>query len=49
MDCAEAERGEDDGNAGGLTYVSHTYDLEREARLWRDSLSIAGLNNDTYM
>ncbi|KAH7136771.1 hypothetical protein B0J13DRAFT_560027 [Dactylonectria estremocensis] len=42
-DCAEAERGEDDGIVSKGSYVSHTYDAEEEARLWRDSLKMVGL------
>ncbi|KAF7550021.1 hypothetical protein G7Z17_g5995 [Cylindrodendrum hubeiense] len=41
--CAEAGRGVDDGSPLGTGYVSHTYDPESEARLWKDSLQILGL------
>ena len=41
--CAEAQRGEDDGNEMRGTYASHTYSPEEEARLWKDSLSMVGL------
>ena len=44
--CAEAKRGADDGNPMGEGYVSHTYNEEDEARLWRDSLRIVGLTDD---
>ena len=44
--CEEALRGEDDNNALGIGFVSHTYDQEKEERLWRDSLRIIGMNDD---
>jgi NAD(P)-dependent dehydrogenase (short-subunit alcohol dehydrogenase family) len=46
VDCAEATRGEDDGSVSGVGYVSHTYDPEREAQLWEDSLELVGLKDD---
>jgi NAD(P)-dependent dehydrogenase (short-subunit alcohol dehydrogenase family) len=46
VDCAEAMRGEDDGSASGIGYVSHTYDPEMEAKLWQDSLEMVGLKDD---
>ncbi|KAF7554382.1 hypothetical protein G7Z17_g2990 [Cylindrodendrum hubeiense] len=42
-DCAEAERGEDDGVVSKGSYVSHTYNPDEEARLWKDSLKMVGL------
>ncbi|KAL3417700.1 WW domain-containing oxidoreductase [Phlyctema vagabunda] len=45
-DVAEAERGADDGSPFNSGFVSHTYDPEREARLWRDSLAMVGLSDD---
>ncbi|GAQ04974.1 short-chain dehydrogenase TIC 32, chloroplastic [Aspergillus lentulus] len=45
-DCAEAERGNDDDSISGPSYVSHTYDVESEGRLWRDSLKMVGLADD---
>jgi NAD(P)-dependent dehydrogenase (short-subunit alcohol dehydrogenase family) len=42
VDCAEAKKGEDDGDVEALGCVSHTYDPEKEARLWEDSLKITG-------
>ncbi|KAK7429790.1 hypothetical protein QQZ08_003635 [Neonectria magnoliae] len=45
-DCAEAERGEDDGIVSKGSYVTHTYDAKEEARLWRDSLEIVGLPHE---
>ncbi|KPM45242.1 hypothetical protein AK830_g1286 [Neonectria ditissima] len=42
-DCAEAERGEDDGVVSKGSYVTHTYDAEDEGRLWRDSLKMVAL------
>jgi NAD(P)-dependent dehydrogenase (short-subunit alcohol dehydrogenase family) len=46
VDCAEATRGEDDGSVNGVGYVSHTYDPEREAKLWEDSLEMVGLKDN---
>jgi NAD(P)-dependent dehydrogenase (short-subunit alcohol dehydrogenase family) len=46
VNCEEAPKGEDDGDIGGLTYVSHTYDPEKEAKLWKDSLEMVGLKDD---
>jgi NAD(P)-dependent dehydrogenase (short-subunit alcohol dehydrogenase family) len=46
VNCAEAVRGEDDGNMESSTYVNYTYDPEKEARLWKDSLRIVGLTDD---
>jgi NAD(P)-dependent dehydrogenase (short-subunit alcohol dehydrogenase family) len=45
-DCAEAERGEDDGVVGKGSYVTHTYDAKEEARLWKDSLEMVGMSED---
>ena len=45
-DCGEALRGEDDNDALGIGFVSHTYDQKKETRLWRDSLRIVGMNDD---
>lgn len=45
-DCEEAKRGVDDHNLWGAGYVSHIYDLINEARLWRDSLDIAQLEDE---
>ncbi|KAH6897445.1 hypothetical protein B0T10DRAFT_535950 [Thelonectria olida] len=42
-DCAEAERGEDDGVVSKGSYVTHTYDAKEEARLWKDSLKLVGM------
>jgi hypothetical protein len=39
-------RGEDDGDIGGVGYVSHTYDPEKEVKLWKDSLEMARLKDD---
>ncbi|KAJ5117439.1 hypothetical protein N7448_011071 [Penicillium atrosanguineum] len=44
-DCAETNRGVDDGNITGSGFVSHTYDAKSEARLWEDSLKIVGLTD----
>ncbi|KAF7546535.1 hypothetical protein G7Z17_g8372 [Cylindrodendrum hubeiense] len=45
-DCAEAKRGADDGDLTGSGYVSHTYNEEEAARLWKDSLKIVGLTDE---
>lgn len=45
-DCAEAERGEDDGIPLSGKTASHTYNPEAEARLWKDSLEMVGLADD---
>ncbi|KAH8665027.1 hypothetical protein BGZ60DRAFT_506129 [Tricladium varicosporioides] len=45
-DCAEAERGPDDGNMWGKGYVAHTYDPAKEKRLWKDSLRIVGFKEE---
>lgn len=46
-DCAEAERGEDDGVPAKGSYVSHTYNAKEEARLWKDSLKMVGLLDES--
>ncbi|GFG20153.1 dehydrogenase/reductase SDR family member on chromosome X [Aspergillus udagawae] len=45
-DCAEAKRENDDGNIVRANYTSHTYDMESEGRLWKDSLRMVGLADD---
>ena len=45
-DCEEAQRGEDDNDAFGVGYVSHTFDQKNEERLWKDSLKIVGISAD---
>lgn len=44
--CAEARRGNDDGNMSGADYASHTFDMESEGRLWNDLLKMVGLTDD---
>lgn len=39
----DAPEGEDDHSAEGVGFVPHTYDEEKEGRLWRDSLKMVGL------
>ncbi|KAJ6160702.1 hypothetical protein N7470_004098 [Penicillium chermesinum] len=39
-------RGEDDGQFAALTTSSVTYNLEDEARLWKDSLAMVGLPDE---
>ncbi|ETS73063.1 hypothetical protein PFICI_15238 [Pestalotiopsis fici W106-1] len=41
-DCQEAERGKDDRNTFSPGYVRQTYEPVSEARLWEDSLRMAG-------
>ncbi|PTB66529.1 NAD(P)-binding protein [Trichoderma citrinoviride] len=45
-DVSEAKPGPDDGDMSSPTTVSHTYDEKEEARLWRDSLKLVGLEDD---
>ena len=45
-DCDEATRGKEDGDGLGSGYVGHTYDVESEERLWRDSVGIVGVGED---
>jgi len=47
QDCEESTRGEDDGQAFGDGYVRHTYNREEEARLWRDSLKLVGIADES--
>lgn len=42
-ECEEASEGPDDHSAEGWGYVPHTYDAEKEARLWEDSLKMVSL------
>ncbi|VUC33011.1 unnamed protein product [Clonostachys rosea] len=42
-DCAESERGEDDGSILGPRYSSVTYNEKDEGRLWEESLKMVGL------
>lgn len=42
-ECEEAPEGPDDHSAEGWGYVPHTYNAEKEARLWEDSLKMVGL------
>ncbi|CAI6092751.1 unnamed protein product [Clonostachys chloroleuca] len=44
-DCAESERGEDDGSILGPRYSSFTYNQKEEGRLWEDSLKMVGSQN----
>ncbi|KAJ5759444.1 NAD(P)-binding protein [Penicillium odoratum] len=45
-DCAVAKCGEDDGNHALWMTSSCTYNVEDEARLWKDSLDMVGLSED---
>ncbi|KAJ4172394.1 hypothetical protein NW754_002591 [Fusarium falciforme] len=42
-DCREAEPSKDEKPPGSSGYVEHTYDPEREGRLWEDSLKLVRL------
>ncbi|RFU78616.1 alcohol dehydrogenase [Trichoderma arundinaceum] len=42
--CSVAPRGVDDGNMMSTDFVTHTYDAEKEARLWHDSIVMCGLD-----
>lgn len=44
--CSMAPRGADDGNMMSTDFVTHTYDAEKEARLWRDSMKMCGLTEE---
>lgn len=44
-DCQEAGRGEEDGNSLESGYVQQTYNPAVEARLWKESLKIVGLDD----
>lgn len=46
VNCAAAVKGEDNGDMEGLTYVTHTYDPDKEARLWKDSLKMIEVTDD---
>ncbi|THY19392.1 NAD(P)-binding protein [Aureobasidium pullulans] len=45
-ECEVAPLGEDDHKAESFGHVPHTYDPEREARLWEDSLKMVGLEDN---
>ena len=46
-DCEEAPRGKDDNDSFGYGYVSQTYNPKNEERLWKDSLKIVGISDDS--
>ena len=46
-DCKEAPRGKDDNDSFGYGYVSQTYNPKNEERLWKDSLKIVGISDDS--
>ena len=46
-DCAESLRGKDDHDSFGYGWVSHTYDRKTEGRLWKDSLNMVGISDDS--
>ncbi|KFZ03218.1 hypothetical protein V502_11139 [Pseudogymnoascus sp. VKM F-4520 (FW-2644)] len=46
-DCVEAPRGEGDNNPLGSGFIRQTYDRENEERVWKDSLVMVGVEDDT--
>lgn len=44
INCSEVGMGPDDGDITKLECVSHTYDEQKEERLWSDSMRIVGLS-----
>lgn len=46
-DCGESKPGEDFSHPLGVGYAPHAYDAEEEARLWKDSLKIVGIQDDS--
>jgi hypothetical protein len=42
-ECEEAPKGDDHRSLEGVGFVPHTYDEEKEGRLWRDSLEMVGM------
>jgi NAD(P)-dependent dehydrogenase (short-subunit alcohol dehydrogenase family) len=42
-ECNTTTRGNDDHEITGAGFAGHAYDEEKEARLWKDSLKMAGL------
>ncbi|TGO60583.1 hypothetical protein BCON_0034g00190 [Botryotinia convoluta] len=45
-ECAKTTRGNDNHEIAGAGFAGHAYDPEAEARLWKDSLAMAGLIDD---
>lgn len=45
--CDVAKRGKDDYDLFGEGYVRQTYDPENERRLWKDSLKIVGIDDES--
>ncbi|KAH6698098.1 hypothetical protein BKA61DRAFT_622645 [Leptodontidium sp. MPI-SDFR-AT-0119] len=45
-DCGRTTRGNDNHEINGVGFAGHAYDLEKEARLWKDSLKMVGLTDD---
>lgn len=43
--CDRTMRGNDKHEIGGVGFAGHAYDLENEARLWKDSLKMMGLED----
>ncbi|KAH8822103.1 hypothetical protein F5884DRAFT_657109 [Xylogone sp. PMI_703] len=46
-DCCEPSLCEDLSDRMAVGYAAHAYDPEREARLWKDSLKLVGLQDDS--
>jgi hypothetical protein len=45
-ECGKTTRGNDNHEIAGVGFAGHTYDAEKEARLWKDSLKMVGLTDD---
>ncbi|CZR68863.1 related to reductases [Phialocephala subalpina] len=45
-ECDKTTRGNDNHEITGAGFAGHAYDLEKEARLWKDSLKMVGLTDD---
>ena len=45
-ECGRTNRGNDNHEIAGTGFAGHAYDLEKETRLWKDSLKMVGLTDD---
>lgn len=45
-DCLEAPKSDGEGDIVSTGYAAHTYDREKENRLWKDFLKIVGMEDD---
>jgi hypothetical protein len=46
VDCSKAPKGENEGDIVSIGYAAHTYNPEKEARLWKDSLKAVRMEDD---